>query len=443
MNETYKQTERDGRDDESLQNRQDSYMSPDEIIALKANYFYPNTMHFYQNPPHIVKGEMQYLYDHMGVKYTDFFAGVTVLNCGHSNPEILDAVHAQLNRLQHTSIIYLTEPMVKLAKALAEVLPGDIQSTFFCNSGTEANEGALLLARMHTGKKGFIAFEGGLHGRSHLTMSVTGIPMWRIDPFLEPDVYFASCFTQVGMSSAAASEVALEEIQSILEAHGNEIAALIVEPIQGNGGMNTPPSDFFVKLGKLLKKHDVLMIVDEVQTGFARTGSWFAIEQFGVVPDIITYAKALGNGIPIGAFSARPEVAKSFNKPSASTLGGNPVSSAAGLAVLDYMKKGDLCGRSKVLGEVLREGLETLKKKHNLIKDVRGMGLMQGAVLDADAGATVDVVLEEMKKRGFIIGKNGLHRNVLAFQPPLVIEEMDIKEMLIALDETLSALPTA
>lgn len=425
------------------QEHQEHHMSPDEIIALKANYFYPNTMHFYKKPPHIVKGKMQYLYDQVGKQYTDFFAGVTVLNCGHSNPDILKAVHAQLELLQHTSIIYLTQPMVELAKALSEVLPGDIKSTFFCNSGTEANEGALLLARMHTGKKGFIAFEGGLHGRSHLTMSVTGIPMWRIDPFLEPDVYFARCFTQVGMTSEAACELALKDVEEILEAHSTEIAALIVEPIQGNGGMNTPAGDFFIKLEKLLKKHDVLLIVDEVQTGFARTGSYFAIEQFGVVPDIITYAKALGNGIPIGAFSAKPEVALSFNKPSASTLGGNPVSATAGLAVLDYIKAHNLCKRTTLLGAILKDGLETLKSKHSLIKEIRGMGLMLGAVLDIDSGATVDLILEEMKKRGFIIGKNGLYRNVLAFQPPLVIEEIDIKLMLDALDETLSFLPTA
>ncbi len=419
------------------------HLSPEEIIDMKSNYFYPNTMHFYKNPPHIIKGEMQYLFDHFGNRYTDFFAGVTVLNCGHSNPFILEAVKKQLSQLQHTSIIYLTEPMVKLAKALADILPGDIKSTFFCNSGTEANEGALLLARMHTGKKGFIAFEGGLHGRSHLTMSVTGIPMWRIDPFLDEDVYFARCFNQEGISASEACEAALKDVQSILEAHGAEIAALIVEPIQGNGGMNTPIKDFFIKLETLLRKHDVLMIVDEVQTAFARTGTHFAIEQFGVVPDIVTYAKALGNGIPIGAFSATPVVAKSFNKPSASTLGGNPVSATAGLAVLEYIKANKLCDRAIALGEVLKNGLEALQAKYSVIREVRGLGLMLGAVLDSDSGAfTVDWILEEMKKRGFIIGKNGLHRNVLAFQPPLVIEEMDIKLMLVALEETLSSLPT-
>ncbi len=403
-------------------------LSPEQIIEKKKTYFYPNTMHFYKNPPHIVRGDMQYLYDHTGKRYTDFFAGVTVLNCGHSNPEIIEATERQLSSLQHTSIIYLTEPMVLLAEALASRLPGDIQNTFFCNSGTEANEGALLLSRMHTGRKGFLAFDGGLHGRSYLTMSVTGIPMWRIDPFLDEDVYFAKAFD-------------LESVDQILEAHGDGIAACIVEPIQGNAGIRVPSHDFFIRLKEKLDRYGVLLIVDEVQTGFARTGTFFAIEQFGIVPDIITYAKALGNGVPIGAFSARPHVAVSFSKPSASTLGGNPVSTTAGLAVLDYIDSHQLCERSKILGERLKNGLQGLMNKFACIKDIRGMGLMIGA--EVSSAQFVDTILEEMKERGFIIGKNGMDRNVLAFQPPLIIAESDIDLMLEALDDVLSQLPSA
>ncbi len=414
-------------------------LTPGEIIEKKKEFFYPNSMHFYKNPPHIVKGDMQYLYDQDGKRYVDFFAGVTVLNCGHSNPEIQKSIEAQLYKLQHTSIIYLTQPMVNLAEKLAEVLPGDIKNTFFCNSGTEANEGALLLARMHTQKKGFIAFEGGLHGRSFLTMSVTGIPMWRIDPFLDPDVYFAKGFVQDGMTLEASADASLESLEAILKEHGDTIAACIVEPIQGNGGMNTPPLDFFVRLKARLEAYGVLLIVDEVQTGFARTGSFFAIEQFGVVPDIITYAKALGNGTPIGAFSARPEVALSFNKPSASTLGGNPISTTAGLAVLNYIESHHLVERSRELGDKLRKGLEALCEKYAFVQEVRGMGLMLGMVFSAqDGGQIVDTILEEMKERGFIVGKNGMNRNVLAFQPPLVLSEKDIDEMLQALDQVLS-----
>lgn len=413
-------------------------MQPDDIIKLKQKYFYPNAMHFYKHPPHIVRGEMQYVFDHTGKKYTDFFAGVTVLNCGHSNPEIQEAWVSQLEKLQHTSIIYLTQPMVALAEKLASVLPGDIENTFFCNSGTEANEGALLLARMHTGKKGFIAFEGGLHGRSHLTMSVTGIPMWRIDPFLEEDVYFAKGYVQEGMTLEASEKLSLESLDHILEQHGDGVAACILEVIQGNGGMNTPQEDFFKKVKAKLDQKGILLIVDEVQTGFARTGRFFAVEHYDIVPDIITYAKALGNGVPIGAFSARPHVAQSFNKPSASTLGGNPVSSSVGLAVINYIEKHQLCQKADVLGDMLRTGLEALKTQYAWITDVRGKGLMLGMALETEMGAqVVDEILEEMKERGFIVGKNGMNRNVLAFQPPLVIFESDVFNMLNALEEVL------
>lgn len=403
-------------------------MSNQDIIAKKKTYFFPNAMHFYQDPPVLIKGQMQYLYDDTHKRYTDFFAGVTVVNCGHCNPTINAAVKQQMDSLQHTSIIYLTEPMVKLAERLAEILPGDINRTFFVNSGTEANEGALLLARMHTGKKKFIAFKGGLHGRSHLTMSVTGIPMWRIDPYIDEDVYFAECFNQ--------PESSLASLEHILQAHGDEIAAIIFEPVQGNGGINVPPQDFFKSVQSLCKAHDVLLIADEVQTGFGRCGSMFAVEYFGIVPDIITFAKALGNGIPIGAFSATETVAKSFNKPSASTLGCNPVSMTAGLGVIDYIKKEKLVKRSRELGHYFKGQLETIESK--AVEAVRGLGLMIG--MELQTPEQVDYVLEEMKNAGYIIGKNGLERNTLAFQPPLVITQGDIDDMIQVLTSVLDKL---
>jgi len=410
--------------------------TPEMIIEKKKEFFFPNAMHFYKNPPHIVKGEGKYLYDERGKKYLDFFAGVTVVNCGHCNKEINEKVAKQLNTLQHTSIIYLTEPMVNLAEELAKVLPGDIKQTFFCCSGTEANEGALLLARLHTGKKKFISFEGGLHGRSSLTMSVTGIPMWRIDPHMDDSVYFAKGFlTSDSSKRMEKSKESLESVEAILKKHGDEIAACIVEPIQGNGGINVPDKNFFKQLKALLEKYNVLLIVDEVQTAFARTGKMFAIEHFDVVPDIITMAKALGNGMPIGAFSARPYVAKSFNKPSASTLGGNPVSMTAGLAVLDYIKKHNLCNNSLKLGELLISKLTKLKEKYSVVKDVRGIGLMVG--MEMENADLVDSILEEMKDKGFIIGKNGMGRNVLAFQPPLVVDEEDILLLVEELDKVI------
>jgi 4-aminobutyrate aminotransferase len=398
------------------------------IIQMKKEYFFPNAMHFYQSPPHFIRGEGYYLFDDKGRRYMDFFAGVTVVNCGHANETINAAAMAQIQALQHTSIIYLTAPMVTLAERLAAVLPGDIHQTFFCNSGTEANEGALLLARMATGKKGFIAFEGGLHGRSHLTMSVTGIPMWRIDPFLEEEVYFVPSYMQSGVSCSAAS---LRAIESILMEKADEIAACIVEPLQGNGGIQVPEPGFLSALKELLERYHVLMIADEVQTGFGRTGRMFAVDHDGVVPDIMTMAKALGNGFPIGAFAARPTVASYFNKPSASTLGGNPVSATAGIAVLDYIQAEGLCERSAALGAHLLYQLELLAERFDFAQFPRGRGLMAG--LSLDSPERVDVVLEAMLARGFIIGKNGLNREVLAFQPPLIITKQAIDVMTAAL----------
>ncbi len=411
-------------------------LTSEAIIQKKKDFFFPNAMHFYKNPPHIVRGEGKNLYDDQGKCYLDFFAGVSVVNCGHCNPFINERVANQLSTLQHTSIIYLTEPMVLLAEKLAAVLPGDMQQTFFCCSGTEANEGALLLARLYTGRKGFLAFEGGLHGRSAFTMSVTGIPMWRIDPFPDKDVHFAKGFLSHNGQRHRTADESLDSVKAILKEHGQEIAACIIEPIQGNGGINIPPLDFLGKLKAVLDDYGVLLIADEVQTGFARTGKMFAIEHFDVVPDIMTMAKALGNGLPIGAFSARPHIAKAFDKPSASTLGGNPVSATAGIAVLEYIDTHDLCQKSERLGSYFLNQLISLKEKYAMIQDVRGLGLMLG--MEMENAEQVDVVLEEMKDRGFIIGKNGIKRNVIAFQPPLIISEEDIDALCENLDQALN-----
>ena len=380
-----------------------------------------------------------------GKEYLDFFAGVSVMNCGHCNLEILEKTIQQMQTLQHTTIIYLTEEMVQLAEKLASVLPGDLRRSFFCCTGSEANEGAMLLARLYTGKNEFIALENGLHGRTYLTMSATGIPMWRADPDLSPKVHFAKTVWDSNTDLEQAAKASIESIKEIIQTRGaNHMAALIAEPIQGNGGIITPPAWYFKELKQLLEEHGILLIIDEVQTGFARTGKMFAIEHYDVVPDIMTVAKALGNGMPISAFCTTDEVAKAFTKPSASTLGGNPVSSATALAVLDYIEKYELCETAAHLGEMLKEGLIALQAKYSLIKDVRGIGLMLGAELVKEDGQPAseetDVILEKLKDRVIIVGKNGLNRNVLAFQPPLVITEANVQTLLHELDEVLAEL---
>jgi 4-aminobutyrate aminotransferase-like enzyme len=422
-----------------------NYIGPEKIIEKKKQFLFPCSQHFYKNPPQLVRGEMQYLFDSEGKKYLDFFAGVSVVNCGHCNPYILSATIDQMKTLQHTSIIYLTQPIVSLAEKLSHVLPGDIVHSFFCCTGSEANEGALLLARLYTGRNEFISLTNSLHGRTYLTMSATEIPMWRSDPVL------SDCFTFV--PNAYNKDKTLEEsatdsliaIEKVINSKGAEkIAALIAEPIQGNGGIITPPQWYFRKLKSLLEKHGILLIIDEVQTGFARTGKMFAIEHYDVVPDIITVAKALGNGIPISAFCTNDTIAAAFTKPSASTLGGNPVAASTAVAVLDYIENNNLCLSAESLGIKLKIGLLKLKEKYPIIYDVRGIGLMLGAELLKENGEPAweetDFILELLKDEGILLGKNGLDRNVLAFQPPLVITEGDVDLVLVKLNLALSKL---
>lgn len=404
-----------------------------EIQQMRKEYLMPCLGYFYQKPPVFVRGDMQYLYDNEGKKYLDFFAGVSVMNCGHSNPEIIDKVANQLKTLQHLTNVYLTEPIVELAQKLASFLPGDLNNSFFCMSGSEANEGAMLLARIYTGKKKFIALKNSLHGRTNLTMAATNIPMWRADPYLSDDFYFVSY----------EPEKTYEEIEAVLK-NDSDIAAFICEPILGNGGIITPPSDYFIRIKELLVKYGVLFICDEVQTGFARTGKNFAIEHYDVVPDILTMSKALGNGIPAAAFSTTKDIAQKFTSPSASTLGGNPISCVAAMAVLDYIESKELTAQATQLGSILLKHLLILKEKYPFIKEVRGKGLMLGMELrdeeDRPLPELTDFILESLKDEGIILGKNGLYRNVLAFQPPLVIEKEDILFLIDKLEQVFQGL---
>lgn len=418
-----------------------NYIGPDSILAKRKEYFFPATSCFFKNPPQIVGGSMQYLYDQNNKRYTDFYGGVSVINCGHSNPEILKDTLKQLSKLQHTTTLYLTQPMVELAEKLAEILPGDIKRTFFCVTGSEANEGAMALARLHTKKDGFIALTGGLHGRTHLTLSVTGIPMWRLDDNLvKENIFFIERPYSPDSSYEETMKKSLQQLEAVLKEHGNKISAMILEPIQGNGGIIMYPENYIKEVKKLLEAHNVLLIVDEVQTGYGRTGKMFCIEHYGVVPDIIVTAKALGNGIPISTFSTTDEIAKSFNRPSASTFGGNPVAAQTALSVLNYIEQNDLVNKANILGKYLKQKLKQLSSP--FIQEIRGSGLMLGMQIQSkvdnfSSAEITDMILEEMKDLGFLIGKNGLNRDVVAFQPPLIITEGDINAMITALEKTL------
>ncbi len=426
-----------------------AYLGPDAILEKKKNYIMPCLGHFYERPPQFVKGSMQYLFDSTGKKYLDCFAGVSVMNCGHANPDITRRICQQVETLQHVCNIYLTENFVQLAERLATVTPGKLQKSFFCSTGSEANEGAMLLATIYTQRSEFLALTGGLHGRTKLGMSVTGIGMWRTDPNPVGGIHFVPhpyCYRCPLEKKHPDCDLACaDQVETVIKtATSGRLAALIAEPIQGNAGIVTPPPGYFIRLKEILDAHQALLIIDEVQTGFARTGKMFAIEHYGVTPGIMTMAKALGNGVPISAFIATADIADRYTQPGASTLGGNPVSSTAALAVLDYIERHHLRENAAARGAQLADGLKDLQRRHPILGDIRGLGLMRGAeFVHADgspAPAALDAALEKLKDRGILVGKNGLARNVMAFQPPLVITAADVDHLLNQLEDVLKEL---
>lgn len=428
-------------------NTLDTAIGPDEIIRKKKEYLMPCLHHFYTEPMQIVRGGGQYLYDHEGRQYLDCYSGVSVVNAGHCHPHIVGRICEQVSALQHTTTIYLTQPIVDLAERLASIMPGDIKRTFFCGSGSEANEGAALLAQLHTGRSEMVALRHGLHGRTKLGMSLTGLSFWRADPTPVGGIAHAAnpyCYRcPLGLSvDSCEIECALEVERSIAASTSGRVAAFFAEPIQGNGGIITPPPGYFERVKEILDRREILFVSDEVQTGYGRTGRMFGCEHWDVKPDIIASAKALANGTPIGAFSTTDSIAASFTRPSASTLGGNPVSSVAAIATLDVIEDEGLVGRAESMGKLLMQRLVELQARHPIIGDVRGKGLMIGAefVKEDKTPATeeTDRVLESLKNAGVLAGKTGAGRNVLTFQPPLIIEEQDIERLAEALENALT-----
>ncbi|MEP0841424.1 MAG: aspartate aminotransferase family protein [Phycisphaerae bacterium] len=403
----------------------------EELLRLKSRYLVPCVYHFYRQPPHLVRGRGCHLFDVAGRRYLDCYGGVTVMNAGHCNPEIIEPAIAQVRRLQHTTGIYLTEPVLRLAEALARIAPGGLCRSFFTASGSEAVEGALLLAGLHTRRPEVVAATGGLHGRTRWAMNVTGLDLWRTDPFPLPGVH------HVPFGDADA-------LAGLLDRRADQIAAFIAEPVQGNGGIRIPPPDYWPAVRRLCDQYGVLLVMDEVQTGFGRTGRWFAGQHWNVAPDVLVLSKALGNGFPIAAFMTTDDIAASYTRPGASTYGGNPVSAAAALAVIEYHRRHRLAERSRELGVHLLEGLTLLAGRSARLADPRGLGLMAAVDVVDEKGAPdpagLDRLLEDLKDRGYLCGKTGAGRNALTFMPPLVIERTDLDGLLEALSEAVVSL---
>jgi acetylornithine aminotransferase len=373
------------------------------------------------SPISIVRGRGSRVYDLEGREYLDFVAGIAVNTLGHAHPDLVAAIQKQAQHLLHASNLYYTEPQVKLAKALVD--HSFAKKVFFCNSGAEANEAAIKLVRRYAHQKHgpdryeIITMLNSFHGRTMATLTATG--QEKVQKGFEPLV-------------PGFRYVPLNDLPELEKALSSKTAAVMLEPVQGEGGVHVADRTYLKGLRELCHRHDVLLVFDEVQTGMGRTGTLFAYEQLGVHPDIMTLAKGLGGGVPIGACLATDEVAAAFSPGAhASTFGGNPLSCAAALAVLRVLLEGRVLEQSRRMGDYLAKGLLDLKDRLQIVKDVRGLGLLQGMELTIEGKPVVDDCLA----RGLLI--NCTMERVLRFVPPLIITQHEIDRLLDTLSQVL------
>jgi acetylornithine aminotransferase len=393
---------------------------PTEELKLDAARYLMQT--YTRQPLSIVRGRGTKVYDLEGREYIDFVAGVAVNILGHGHPDLVQAIQRQAAQLIHTSNLYYTEPQVKLAQMLVDHSFAD--RVFFCNSGAEANEAAIKLARRYShdkygaGRFEIITMKYSFHGRTMATLTATG--QEKIQKGYEP---LLPGFNYVAFNN-------LEELEGAVT---DKTAAIMLELIQGEGGVHIADREYVKQVRDLCTKKDVLLIFDEVQTGMGRTGTLFSYEQFGVQPDVMTLAKGLGGGVPIGACLATDSVATAFSPGShASTFGGNPLACAAGLTVCRILLEGQVLDHAYRMGEYFTKGLSDCKEQHRVVREVRGLGLLQGIELDMDAKAVVN----ECLARGILI--NGTGEHVLRFVPPLIITKLEIDRLLNTLAQIFS-----
>jgi alanine-glyoxylate transaminase / (R)-3-amino-2-methylpropionate-pyruvate transaminase len=424
--------------------------SRQEVLAMRRQYCHPSTFLYYREPLMVVEGHMQYLYDETGRRYLDFFAGIVTVSCGHSHPRFLERLQAQLVLIQHTTTIYLHPNFPLMARRLAGKMPPGLEVTYFVNSGSEANDLAILMARMFTGNNDVIAVRNSYHGGSPSAMALTSHATWKFPAQLNHGVHHAvspdpyrSPFR--GTPEEIASRSAADIRDLVRYSTPGRVAAFIAEPIQGVGGTTLGAPNYLREAYAITREYGGLCIADEVQTGFGRTGDHFwGFEESGVVPDIVTMAKGIGNGLPLAAVTTSREIAEALTQRiHFNTFGGNPLSMAAGLAVLDIIEEDGLQENARVTGARLKAGLHELMTRHRLIGDVRGRGLMVGVelVLDREtkepATRETLAVWEAAREMGLLIGKGGLDGNVLRIKPPMCITAADVDFALEVLDEAL------
>lgn len=377
-----------------------------------------------RQPVVMVRGQGTRLWDLEGTEYLDFLAGIAVCNLGHAHPAVAAAVARQMQELVHVSNLYYTLPQIELAQRLVDLSFAD--QVFFANSGAEANEGAIKLCRRYSqtkfgpGRYKIICATNSFHGRTLATLSATGQEkFWQgFEPLLPGFIF-------VPFDDLAATAAAIDE----------QTCAILVEPIQGEGGVKVPSPDYLPGLRRLCEEHNLLLVLDEIQVGLGRTGRLFAYEHTGIKPDIITLAKALANGLPIGALLVTAEVSQGFVPGThASTFGGGPVVTAAALAVLDILAQPEFLAEVRSKGEYFLTGLRTLQQQHAIVKEVRGSGLILGLEIDGDGVPLVAACRE----RGVLI--NCTQGNVLRFLPPLIVSREEIDQVIDILDKVLAAI---
>ncbi|MDI3518287.1 MAG: acetylornithine/N-succinyldiaminopimelate aminotransferase [Caldanaerobacter sp.] len=373
-------------------------------------------------PIMLVKGEGTRVWDSEGNAYLDFVAGIAVNSLGHCHPALVEAIKKQAETLIHCSNLYWNEKQIELARMISENSFGG--KVFFANSGAEANEGAIKLARKYASLKyggkryKIITAKNSFHGRTFGALTATGQEKYH---------------KGFGPLLAGFKYVPLNDIEALYEAVDDEVCAIMLEVIQGEGGIHEATPEYVKAVRKICDENDLLFILDEVQTGIGRTGKLFGYEHYGVVPDIMTLAKGLGGGFPIGAIVAKEDKAVFEPGDHASTFGGNPLACAAGITVLNEVTKDGFLESVDKKGKYFREGLETLQKKHKVVKEIRGKGLMVGCELDLEDAS--EIVLKALEK-GLLI--NSVSHNVLRFVPPLIVTEEEIDEALQILDDVLS-----
>jgi 4-aminobutyrate aminotransferase len=382
-----------------------------------------------------------YLYTVDGRRYLDFASGIAVTNLGHGHPDVLRAAHEQLDKLVHISVVAHHEPAIELAERIAAVAPGKLDKVFFANSGAEAVEGAIKLARYTTGRSALVAFQGAFHGRTYGALSLTASKSYyreRYEPFL-PGIYHVPYPYPYRNPSGPGEEATLTYVFDFIEemldtrVPPRNIAAFIVEPVLGEGGYVVPPAGFMPRLRKLCDEHDILLIADEVQSGYGRTGKMFACEQTGVVPDIMALAKSIASGLPLSAVVASSKLMDQW-EPAAhgSTFGGNPVSCAAGVATLEVFEREGILANATTRGNELMRRLRQLQQTMPVIGEVRGLGLMVGVELVKADGSPNKELQKKIRQvcldSGLVVLSCGPHDNVLRLVPPLNISQAELDE---------------